>query len=59
MGISPELLTLEIFPSSNLLLLLKYRAKHINETGLKIFIFKLENHSCKPYWCARWGTVWE
>ena len=43
---------------SNLLLLLKYRAKHINESGWKIFIFNLENYSCNPYWSLRYGTVW-
>ena len=59
MDISPELLTIAIIIfSSNLLLLLKYRAKHINEAGWKIFIFNLENQSCNPYWSARHVTAW-
>ena len=47
MGISSELLIIgQIIFSSNLLQLLKYGAKHINETGWKIFIFNLENQFC-------------
>ena len=59
MGISLELLTTKkmIF-SSNLLLLLKYRAQHINETGWKWFTFNLENQFWNPYWCARHDTAW-
>ena len=60
MEISLELLTIKmIFSSSNLLLLLRHRAKHINEIGWSIFIFNLENQPCNPYWCARHGTTWE
>ena len=37
------------FFKSNLLLLSVCRAKHINETGYNIFIFYVENQSCKSY----------
>ena len=35
-----------------LLLLLAQPAKHINQTGRKIFNFYVENQSCNPYQCA-------